>query len=59
MSIVVGPGLEHRTHHISLSDGVDSLGLILCDSDGNANPFAITRAPVPRTAMKTTSGNQK
>jgi hypothetical protein len=59
MSIVVGPGLERRTHHISLSDGVNSLGLILCDSAGNVNPFAIARAPVPRTAMKTSSGNQK
>jgi hypothetical protein len=59
MSILVGPGLERQTHHISLSDGEKTLGLVLCDSAGNANPFAITRAPVPRTALKTTSGNQK
>lgn len=59
MTINVGPDLTNRTHHISLTDGVDTIGLILCDSAGNANPFAITRAPIPRTAMKTTSGNQK
>lgn len=61
MTVAVGPELliNKRTHHISLSDGTDEIGLIMCDSEGNANPFAITRAPMPRTAMKTTSGNQK
>jgi len=59
MTINVGPDATNITHHISLTDGIDTIGLILCDSAGNANPFAITRAPTPRTAMKTTSGNQK
>lgn len=59
MSIIVEPGIEFPTHHVSLSDGDNTIGLILCDAQGNANPHAITRSPVPRTAMKTTSGNQK
>lgn len=59
MSIIVEPELEFPTHHISLSDGENKIGLILCDAQGNASPHAINRAPVPRTAMKTTSGNQK
>lgn len=59
MSIIVEPDFDFPTHDISLSDGKNSVGLILCDSAGNHNPHAITRAPVPRTALKTTSGNQK
>lgn len=59
MSVIVEPELEFPTHHVSLSDGVNKVGLILCDSQGNASPHAINRVPTPRTAMKTTSGNQK
>jgi len=59
MTIFVEPGSEAATHHISLSDGLHIIGLDACDSQGNANPLAITRAPVPRTALKTSSGDQK
>lgn len=57
--IRVGPKETRPTHDISLSDGNDSLGLIICDTKGVHKPKQIQRRPVPRTAMKTTSGNQK
>jgi hypothetical protein len=59
MSIVVEPGNVNNTHHLSLSDGKKTVGLIACDSQGTANIAAITRNPENRTAMKTTSGNAK
>jgi hypothetical protein len=59
MTILVGPDIEQPTHHISLSDGFTTIGLIASNSQGDSNPFAITRAPVTRTAMKTTTGNAK
>lgn len=55
----VQPDEPRPTHHISLSDGINTVGLIMCTSDLSANPLAISRAAVPRTAMKTTTGNQK
>lgn len=59
MAVVqVGPEIANPTHHVCLSDGKKTVGLILCDSAGNATALAITRAPVPRTALKTTTGNQ-
>lgn len=57
--IRVSPDETSPTHHISLSDGIDTVGLIMCTSDLSANGLAISRAAVPRTAMKTTTGNQK
>lgn len=56
--IIVSPDQDKRTHHISLSDGQETLGFMVVDSRGNASPYSITRAPVNRTALKTTSGNQ-
>ena len=58
MSVRVGPDEARPTHHISLSDGVTTIGYIISDSNGHAAPEAITRASAPRTALKTTSGNQ-
>jgi len=57
--ITVDPDSKHNTHHISLSDGSKTIGLKAIDSAGNADPKGITRAPVPRTALKTSTGNPK
>lgn len=57
--IRVGPKETRPTHDISLSDGSDIVGLIICDTNGKHRPKQIQRRPVPRTAMKTSSGNQK
>lgn len=59
MPIRVSPDEPRPTHHVSLSDGENEVGLIMCTSEMAANPYAISRAAVPRTAMKTTTGNQK
>ena len=61
--IRVSPEEKRLTHDISLtdslSDGSNTVGLIVCDAKGNHSPRNIQRRPIPRTAMKTTSGNQK
>ena len=57
--IRVGPAEKRPTHDISLSDNTDTIGLIICDTKGQHRPKEVQRRPVPRTAMKTTSGNQK
>ncbi len=59
MTVFVEPGNPKSTHHASLSDGQHTIGLIASDNRGGMNIKAITRAPINRTAMKTTSGNQK
>ena len=49
-----------NTHHVSLTDKEGNrLGLIAVNSRGEADILALNRTPVDRTAMKTTSGNQK
>jgi hypothetical protein len=56
--IVVNPTTARATHHVSLVDeDGHTLGLIAVDGRGNANPEGITRSPIDRTALKTTSGN--
>ncbi|NMC80191.1 MAG: hypothetical protein GYA59_12580, partial [Chloroflexi bacterium] len=59
MSVIVGPEFEKKTHHVSLSDGTYTVGLMVVNTKGEADPSAIGRAAVPRTALKTTSGDQK
>jgi len=48
---------ENPTHHISLSDGKRTIGIIACDASGKPTARGILRNPVQRTAMKTTQGN--
>ena len=45
------------SHHLTLSDGYDTVALILA-SKGVAQPQDITGAAIDRTALKTTSGSQ-
>lgn len=54
--IRVGPDLSRPTHHVKLSrDGVE-IGLILCDSNGNADETAMRRDNMPDSAIKMYSG---
>lgn len=55
----VGVEVENPTHDISLTDGVKTVGLIICDSEGNHHPRGIAKKPVDRIAMKTNVGNTK
>ena len=62
MAIRCAPDEANPTHHIVLNDrkGV-TLGLTICDAEGNAKPFRTpglyTLSPVTTTAFKQTSGN--
>ena len=47
------------THDIVLSDGRRSVGLIICDSNGNHAPTTISRKPIERMALKTSNSTQK
>lgn len=55
----VSPDIRNPTHHISLSDGNVTIGLIARDARGQITAQAIRREPIQRTAMKTTSGDVK
>ncbi|MFA5378408.1 MAG: hypothetical protein WC455_21820 [Dehalococcoidia bacterium] len=58
--IVVLPGDEQNTHHVSFEDIFENrVGLILTNQRGKADPKAITRDPIDRLAMKQSTGNQK
>lgn len=54
----VGPDIQNPTHHLSLSDGERTIGLIVTNSRGERDARSIRRSPMQRTAMKTTTGNQ-
>jgi len=58
-NIHVAPDIENPTHHISLSDGKRTIGLIVSDSEGTQSYRSISRAPLTRTAIQTSSGKQK
>lgn len=55
----VSPDISNPTHHVSLSDGKITIGLIARDSNGKVTAQAIRRDPIQRTAMKTTTGDVK
>lgn len=47
------------THDFTLYDGTTTYGFILCDAQGNPNPFAIDRSPTNRTSIKMSQGRTK
>ena len=57
--VEVGPQIKQSTHHVSLTDGEKTLGLIICDSKGAADPFNISMDPNQRSALRTKSGTTK
>jgi len=59
MAILVNPQTAHPTHHLKLSDNLgNTLGLIITDGQGRANPRAWGRNPIPRQSLKMYSGQQ-
>jgi len=46
------------THDITLSDGVTTLGLRLCDARGNADPRGMVETALPRQALQIRQGQQ-
>ena len=57
--VEVGPEVKNNTHHVSLTDGEKTVGLIICDSKGAADPFNISMNPNQRSALRTKSGSTK
>lgn len=59
MATAVSPTSQRPRHDVTLTDGTDTVGFILTDSNGQPNPRAISDAPQQRTALKTSSGDNK
>ena len=57
--VAVAPYIYQSTHHVSLTDGENTIGLIICDSKGAADPFNISMAPNQRSSLRTKSGTTK
>ena len=57
--VEVNPNVKQSTHHVALSDGKKTIGLICCDSRGAADPFNISAAPNQRSSLRTKSGTTK
>lgn len=58
-NVEVSPEVFQSTHHVSLSDGKKTLGLIICDSRGAADPFNLSANPNNRSSLRTKSGTTK
>lgn len=54
--VFVSPDEQNPTHHISLSIGAETVGLILCDRSGNPTGLGIKEIPVPRTVTRVSQG---
>ena len=57
--VEVNPIINQSTHHVSLTDGEKTVGLIICDSKGAADPFNLTAAPNARSSLRTKTGTTK
>lgn len=51
MTVSVLPTQEQNTHHISLSDGSSTIGIIAVDNDGNPDLTTIRRDPYPKSNL--------
>jgi hypothetical protein len=49
MSVAVSPTSTRPTHHISLTDGTTTVGLVAVDNSGLPTPLAIQRQPYPKS----------
>lgn len=57
--VICGSDLSNNTHHVSLTDGIRTLGFVVADSRGNCSPLNMHRTPLQTTAIKTVTGTQK
>lgn len=58
MTIDVTPTTKRPTHHVSLTDGSTTIGLILCDRGGGPTNLGIRQAGTPNRTLKISQGNQ-
>lgn len=56
MTPTAGASEKNPTHHVTLSDGATTIGLMLARFDGKDNALAIARGSYPRTSTKISSG---
>jgi len=56
MNVNVSPTEKFPSHHISLSDGNTTIGLIAVNPNGQADITAIRREPFPRTTLRGQEG---
>ena len=56
MAIICGPTEKKPSHHVKLSLAGTEVGLILCNSKGEAEPKAYMPNPLPGTALKIAMG---
>ena len=57
--VAVSPDNKQSTHHVSLTDGSKTIGLIICDSKGAADPYNISMSPNQRSSLRTKTGTTK
>jgi hypothetical protein len=57
--IRVSPDDPHPTHHLRLKGAGKDIGLILVDSQGRPDPYAISRDRLQPTSLKINEGNPK
>jgi hypothetical protein len=55
----VDASIKNPTHHISLEDGTNTVGLTLVDARGNENPLAMQRFPVRGSTILNVAGRSK
>jgi hypothetical protein len=54
-TVTVSPTAQFPTHHLSLTDGVSTIGIVLCDSKGNPSNLALRETPVPPQVTRVAS----
>jgi len=59
MDVKSSPSIERPTHHVKLTQGDETLGLVLCDGNGDAQERAFKVDPTPNFPLKIASGEQK
>lgn len=59
MTVTAGADEKNPTHHVSLSDGINTVGLMLADYQGKDEPKRITRSNYPRMSTQINTGGSK
>jgi len=59
MAISVAPSNQRNTHHVKLTKSGTSIGLILADAKGDADPTAIQRGAYPNSAIHFYQGDKE
>lgn len=59
MTPTASPTNKRSTHHVVLTQDDTSVGLILCNRSGEAEPRAFNRNPIDQSALKIATGAQK